>query len=64
MRTIKKVPANGDIRTRMFFAWFPVTIVYDGQEETRWLEYITVVERFSTAGMDDEWIPISFGQSL
>lgn len=43
MKTVKQV--NGT-RIRTFFAWFPITICKDGYETTRWLETVTVEERF------------------
>lgn len=39
-----KIPQHGDERTRTFFAWLPVRDDY----EVRWLEKVTVRERYSS----------------
>jgi hypothetical protein len=44
MRFPNTAPKNGDIRTRTFFAWFPITDA--DKTETRWLETVTVVEKY------------------
>jgi hypothetical protein len=53
---IFKKPFIGELRTRTFFALFPVTI----GNITVWLQTITIIEQFMEYGYDDVWRPIEF----
>lgn len=61
-------PVAGDIRTRSYFAWLPITINSDETSETRWLRRVEVEEVFCK-GKDIDgdgyayWYPICFTDS-
>ena len=48
MRKLRKVYQAGDIRVEKRFLWFPVTTMTPDKKhwETRWLEYVTIVEKY------------------
>lgn len=57
MRLNSKYPQNNAVRERTFFAWLPITI----KDETRWLERVTVVERYNYYRHGDHyWYPEEF----
>jgi len=46
----------GDVRTREFFAWLPVTVRNERGAETRWLERVKVLEMFQEfKSLRDSW---------
>ena len=55
MKFLRKDYVDGDLRETRRFAFFPVTVlrstIIDGKhhDETRWLEFVTVQQRFSGA---------------
>lgn len=50
----------GDERTREFFAWFPVTIRQKHAAETRWLETVRVLERWTEFKAGERFWPQRF----
>lgn len=46
---LKPWPTDGQTRQRTVFAWFP----YLGGNEFRWLERVTVLERYYDSGPGD-----------
>ena len=40
-------PKPGDTRERTFFAWLPVTALGWAGKETRWMERVCILERYS-----------------
>ena len=46
MRIILKSYVQGDERTTRKFLWYPKTLVSGGLEDTRWLEWANVVQRY------------------
>jgi hypothetical protein len=51
MRFNTKYPNSGDTRIKMWFAFIPVTIhtINKGiQKETRWLEKVSTVQKYTT----------------
>jgi hypothetical protein len=61
-------PKNGDIKTKTFFAWFPISIIdWDSKpivEEIRWLETVTVEYKFREVSYSDyhyaKWEKVRF----
>lgn len=76
MRITKKVPQVGDIRFVKRFLFFPLSLrveVYKKRNlivsgtETRWLEFVTIKERFVELADGDghpftRWEPVEFVQ--
>jgi len=52
----KKKPKENDIRDRTFFAWLPVIVPL----EIRWLERVTVRQRYWVSCSDSGWENMSF----
>ena len=50
----------GDERTREFFAWWPVTIRQEHAAETRWLETVRVLERWTEFKAGEKFWPRRF----
>jgi hypothetical protein len=50
----------GDERTREFFAWWPVTIRQEHAAETRWLETVRVLERWTEFKAGEKFWPQRF----
>ena len=50
----------GDERTREFFAWWPVTIRQGHAAETRWLETVRVLERWTEFKAGEKFWPQRF----
>lgn len=42
---IKRVKV-GDYRIKKKFAWFPITLYYNNDRETRWLEFVYLKEKY------------------
>jgi hypothetical protein len=49
-------PRDGDYRTIELFAWLPICT----PNETRWLEWCTILQRYSGNWADDGWRNIRF----
>lgn len=47
MKTIRKVSQCEDVRTRRVFLWIPKTEYRITSQETRWLEWATITERYT-----------------
>ncbi len=56
----KPTPKSGETRISTFFTWFALQI----GDEIRWLETVTVEERFSISKLTEfyggDWTPIRF----
>jgi hypothetical protein len=50
----------GDERTREFFAWWPVTVRNEHGAETRWLETVRVMERWTEFKAGEKFWPQRF----
>jgi hypothetical protein len=59
-KTIPPILRGGERRVISYFAWIPVTIKNREVKETRWLERITVEQRFELGWCDNEWCNIRF----
>ena len=57
MRIIKKTSGT---RYRRFFAFFPVRAQHDNVIETRWLETVTVYEKYVEGDFYSYWQTIKF----
>lgn len=55
MRKIQKIQRAGDVRIIKKFAWFPVSVVYCGIEETRWLEKVKIRQVYCLTWHDHYW---------
>lgn len=51
----KPHPCTGDMRTRVRFAWFPVT---SSDGTTRWLERVRVVQLYQLSWGGLEWFTL------
>lgn len=60
MRWKTKVYRDGDKRVRKFFAFFPVCVWGRTEAETRWLQRVTVLEKFVVSWSDSYWITLKF----
>ncbi len=50
----------GDERTREFFSWWPVTVRHEHAAETRWLETVRVLERWTEFKFGERFWPQRF----
>ena len=58
---MKKIKQISGTRTRTFFAFFPVSVYYDNMKETRWLETVTVFEKYTLCAFSDSyWQTVKF----
>lgn len=55
---LEPYPEPGDTRIRSFFAFLPISIGMEG----RWLEKVTILERFqqTSTPYELEWTPVRF----
>ena len=60
MRVVKNGYRDGEERIVSFFAFSPVTIQHNGKFETRWMERVTVRQKFEVLGFDREWHNVEF----
>lgn len=51
---------TGGTRTRTFFAFFPVRAEHNNVIETRWLETVTVYEKYVEGDFYSYWQTIKF----
>lgn len=63
-KKIKEPPLIGSLRIKTYFAWIPISIVNNGIETTKWLQYVTVLQRYeygsSADGTPPYWDSIEF----
>jgi len=60
---LRLAPKQGDKRTCTFFAWFPVSVIFDIEKETRWLETVTITQMYHEMWDANYWETIGFVDS-
>ena len=58
MKWTKIKPFHGEIRTREFFAWFPISVITGRATDTRWLETVSICEKYN--GLYHKWFKEHF----